>query len=103
MFLGVGVAVLAANSMYGPYWAMPTAILPRALAATGIAFINSLGNTGGLFGPYFIGLLKTSSGGFKGGLLVVAGFLTVAAVTSLALSGFLSKPTPLAAMTSGSS
>jgi ACS family tartrate transporter-like MFS transporter len=103
MFLGVGVAVLAANSMYGPYWAMPTAILPRALAATGIAFINSLGNTGGLFGPYFIGLLKTSSGGFKGGLLVVAGFLTVAAVTSLALSGFLSKPTPVAAMTSGSS
>jgi ACS family tartrate transporter-like MFS transporter len=97
MFLGVGIAVLAANSMYGPFWAMPTAMLPRALAATGIAFINSLGNAGGFFGPYFIGLLKTSSGGFKGGLLMLGGFLTIAAVTTLALSAFISKPTPAAA------
>jgi ACS family tartrate transporter-like MFS transporter len=97
MFFGVGVAVLAANSMYGPYWAMPTAILPRALAATGIAFVNSLGNMGGFFGPYFIGLLKTSSGGFKGGLLIVAFFLAIAAITTLTLTLFVKKPAPVAA------
>jgi len=44
---------------------MPTTLLPRTRAATGIALINSLGNTGGLFGPYLIGLLRTSTGGFR--------------------------------------
>ncbi len=86
MFIGVGLAALMANSMYGPYWAMPTALLPRALAATGIALINSLGNTGGAFGPYMIGLLRTESGAFRGGLLVLALWLVIAAITTLALS-----------------
>ena len=86
ILFGVGIAVLAANSMYGPFWAMPTAILPRALAATGIAFINSLGNTGGLFGPYLIGLLRTSTGEFKGGFLVIAACLGMAAAATLLLA-----------------
>jgi MFS transporter, ACS family, tartrate transporter len=92
MLFGIGVAVLAANSMYGPFWAMPTALLPRAMAATGIAFINSLGNTGGLFGPYLIGLLRTSSGAFRGGFLVIAACLAVAAVATLSLAAFTRKP-----------
>jgi MFS transporter, ACS family, tartrate transporter len=92
MLFGIGVAVLAANSMYGPFWAMPTKLLPRAMAATGIAFINSLGNTGGLFGPYLIGLLRTSSGAFRGGFLVIAACLAVAAVATLSLAAFTRKP-----------
>ena len=92
ILFGVGIAVLAANSMYGPFWAMPTAILPRASAATGIAFINSLGNTGGLFGPYLIGLLRTSTGEFKGGFLVVAACLGMAAAATLILAVFVREP-----------
>jgi MFS transporter, ACS family, tartrate transporter len=38
-------------------------------AAAGIAFINSVGNLGGFVGPYVIGLVRTSTGQFKGGLL----------------------------------
>jgi ACS family tartrate transporter-like MFS transporter len=83
--VGIGLAVLATNATYGPYWAMPTAILPRALAATGIALINSVGNTGGFFGPYLIGLLKTSSGGFKGGLLLAALGLLITGMVTLVL------------------
>jgi hypothetical protein len=52
---------------------------------------------GGFFGPYFIGLLKTSSGGFKGGLLIVAFFLAIAAITTLTLTLFVKKPAPVAA------
>lgn len=85
MFIGVGLAALATNSMYGPYWAMPTRMFPPALAATGIALINSLGNTGGAFGPYMIGLLRNSSGEFRGGLLVLAAWLTIAAFTTFAI------------------
>jgi ACS family tartrate transporter-like MFS transporter len=102
MFLGISIALLAANSMYGPYWAMPTAFLPRALAAIGIAVINSLGNLGGFFGPYFIGLLKTSSGTFQNPLLLVAGFLMLAGLVTLTLSFFTRKPTPTAVPVSSS-
>ena len=88
----ISIAVMATQSMYGPFWAMPTTLLPRALAAIGIAFINSLGNTGGLFGPYLIGLLRTSSGEFKGGFLVVAASLLVSAIATLSLAAFTPKP-----------
>ena len=85
MMVAISVAVMAANSMYGPFWAMPTGILPGAMAATGIAVINSIGNLGGFAGPYAIGLLKTSSGGYRQGLLAVAGMLVLTALVASAL------------------
>jgi ACS family tartrate transporter-like MFS transporter len=71
----VSVAVLGVFSMMGPFWAVPTSLLSGTAAATGIALINSVGNLGGFFGPYIIGVLRTSTGNFKGGLLVVAAAL----------------------------
>ena len=85
MMVAISVAVMAGNSMYGPFWAMPTGMLPGAMAATGIAFINSIGNLGGFAGPYAIGLLKTSSGGYRQGLLAVAGMLVFTALVASAL------------------
>jgi len=68
----ISITVLCVFSMMGPFWAMPTSFLPGAAAAAGIAFINSIGNLGGFAGPYVIGLVRTSTGGFKGGLLLVS-------------------------------
>ena len=73
----VSVAVVGVFSMMGPFWAMPTAFLSGTTAAAGIEFINSVGNLGGFFGPYVIGLVRTSTGQFRGGLLVVAGALAI--------------------------
>jgi len=56
---------------------MPTALLSGTTAVAGIAFIDSVGNIGGFFGPYIIGLVRTSTGHFAGGLLVVVGALAV--------------------------
>jgi len=85
MMIAISVAVMAANAMYGPFWAMPTGMLPGAMAATGIAMINSIGNLGGFAGPYAIGLLKTSSGGYRQGLLAVAAMLVLTALVATAL------------------
>ena len=74
----ISVAVLSVYSMMGPFWAMPAAFLPVSAAAAGIAFINSIGNLGGFVGPYVIGLVRTSTGGFKGGLLLVSMALAAA-------------------------
>jgi MFS transporter, ACS family, tartrate transporter len=48
--------------------------------------INSVGNLGSGFGPYWIGHLRNSSGSFKAGLLSVAGILALAALLVLVAS-----------------
>lgn len=73
----LSVAVLSVFCMIGPFWAMPAGLLPVTAAAAGIAFINSVGNLGGFLGPYVIGLVRTSTGRFKGGLLMVSAMLAV--------------------------
>ncbi|HEY1264952.1 MAG TPA: MFS transporter, partial [Terriglobales bacterium] len=73
----ISVAVLGVYAMMGPFWAMPTSLLNKKTAAAGIALINSIGNLGGFFGPYLIGRVRTSTGAFRGGLLIVAFMLAV--------------------------
>ena len=67
MLVMMTVAASSQWSMLGPFWAMPTSFLRGTAAATGIAFINSVGNLGGFFGPKVLGRL-----GFQTGLLIVA-------------------------------
>ena len=45
------------------FWSLPTAFLSGTAAAAGIAFVNSVGNLGGHFGPDLIGRIRTLSGG----------------------------------------
>jgi MFS transporter, ACS family, tartrate transporter len=79
----ISVALLTTFSSMGPFWAMPTAILSGTAAAVGIALINSVGNLGGLAGPWVIGAIKRATGAFQGGLLVVAAGLVVSGVIVL--------------------
>jgi ACS family tartrate transporter-like MFS transporter len=81
--LAISVAVLGVFSMMGPFWAVPTGILSGTAAAAGIAFINSVGNLGGFVGPYVIGLVRTSTGQFKGGLLLVSAALAASGAIAL--------------------
>jgi ACS family tartrate transporter-like MFS transporter len=54
-------------------------------ASAGIAVINSVGNLGGYFGPYIIGLARSGNGDFRGGLLAIGATLgACAGVASLA-------------------
>jgi ACS family tartrate transporter-like MFS transporter len=78
--------MIGVQSMNGPFWAMPSKLLSGAAAAAGIALINSVGNLGSGFGPYWIGHLRNSSGSFRAGLLSVAAILTVASVVTLIAS-----------------
>ncbi len=75
----VSLALMATFSMQGPFWATLTSLLSGTAAAAGIALVNSVGNLGGFFGPYIIGAKRSSGGGFRGGMLIIAGFLALAA------------------------
>jgi ACS family tartrate transporter-like MFS transporter len=81
--LGFVVAIVALNTMLGPFWAISTRFLAGTAAAGGIALINSIGNTGGFLGPYAIGLLKTYTGDFQAGVLVLAGAMAAAGTIAL--------------------
>ncbi len=55
---------------FGPFWTLPTDILPPAVAGVGIGLINGAGNLGGTVGPYFFGAVRTATGSFSLALLV---------------------------------
>ena len=75
----ISLGLTATFSMQGPFWATTTSLLSGTAAAAGIALVNSFGNLGGYFGPRIIGLGLNAGGGFRGGMLIVAAFLALAA------------------------
>jgi D-galactonate transporter len=60
------------------FWSLPTAFLSGTAAAAGIAWINSVGNLGGHFGPDLIGRIRTATGGAS-----EAAFYSLAAIALL--------------------
>ena len=66
-------------------WYFPSTLLTGAAAAAGIALINSVGSTGGFFGPSIIGWVRDATGGFSGALLVLAAAMAVTAAAVLLL------------------
>ena len=79
----LSLTLMAGYSMLGPFWATSTELLSETSAVAGIALINSFGNLGGFLGPYTIGLVRTWTGGFRGGLLSVAAVLGVSGFLAL--------------------
>jgi len=60
------------------FWSLPTAFLSGTAAAAGIAWINSVGNLGGHFGPDMIGRIRMATGGAS-----EAAFYTLAVVAAI--------------------
>ncbi|CAM5187440.1 Putative metabolite transport protein NicT [Castellaniella defragrans] len=67
------------------FWSLPTAILGGTAAAAGIAMINSLGNLAGFFGPSLVGFLKTATQSTNSGIYVLAAFMVLGALVTLAM------------------
>jgi ACS family tartrate transporter-like MFS transporter len=63
----------------GPFWAMPPMFLTGTAAAGTIAWINSIGNLGGFFGPWWVGFMRDATGSFAGGLYGLALLCFIAA------------------------
>lgn len=74
---GVAVTLTGMKSMLPTFWTLPSSFLTGAAAAGGIALINSVANLGGLLGPQIIGQVKTHTGSFTNGYLVMAATLFV--------------------------
>lgn len=65
------------------FWSIPTAFLRGSAAAAGIAWINSIGNLGGHFGPDLIGRVRDATGGSAGAFLTLAALVASGSVVVL--------------------
>ena len=87
---GMSMAAIGFYGSKGPFFAMPPMFLSGPALAAGIAWINSLGNLGGFFGPWYVGLMKDATGNFAGGLV---GLALLSLIAALVCAFFLHIPT----------
>ena len=66
------LATTALWMAYTVFWAIPPEYIKGDAAAGGIALINTIGLSGGFWGPAIIGWAKTATGSLHLGLLIVA-------------------------------
>ncbi len=80
------VIVGACTTAFMPsFWPLPTEFLSESAAAAAIGLINAIGNLGGFLGPFAIGYLRSRTGSFTPGLLVLLICMTAAGVLVLRL------------------
>ena len=66
--VGLSIATFGFYGSKGPFWSMPPMFLTGTAAAASIAWINSIGNLGGFFGPWYVGVVKDMTNSYAGGL-----------------------------------
>jgi MFS transporter, ACS family, tartrate transporter len=91
--VGMSIAAIGFYGSKGPFWAMPPMFLTGTAAAAVIAWINSIGNLGGFFGPWYVGVMKDATGSFAGGLY---GLALLGLIASFVCAFFLHIPDPAA-------
>ena len=94
--VGMSIAAMGFYGSKGPFFAMPPMFLSGAGLAAGIAWINSLGNLGGFFGPWYVGVMKDLTGNYAGGLY---GLALLGLIAAIVCALFLHIPNRLPART----
>jgi len=94
--VGMSIAAMGFYGSKGPFFAMPQMFLSGAGLAAGIAWINSLGNLGGFFGPWYVGTMRDLTGSYAGGLY---GLALLGLVAAIVCALFLHIPNRLPAST----
>jgi ACS family tartrate transporter-like MFS transporter len=79
LVLSFAFSQVGQRSVMSVFWSIPPIVLGGTAAAAGIALINAIGNLGGFVGPSVMGALRQATGGYAGGMLVLAVGLLIAA------------------------
>ncbi len=84
-FAALIVAGAAMYAPYGPFFAIIPELLPRNVAGSATAFINSAGALGGFVGAYLVGYLNGRTGNPGASYSLMAGALLLAGLLMLAV------------------
>jgi ACS family tartrate transporter-like MFS transporter len=82
--LTLGVCAFGLLGAIPAFWAMPTSLLTGRAMAGGVALVNTIGVSGGIFGPLVVGAAK-DAGSLEAGLGVLACVLLVGAALAARL------------------
>ncbi len=77
------LATVGFYGMKSPFWPLPSTVLSGTALAAGLAYINSIGNLCGYFGPIVVGYAKDATGSFEAGIYVLALSSLVSTLTAL--------------------
>jgi ACS family tartrate transporter-like MFS transporter len=90
-FVWLTVSLVGINAARGIFFTIPMRFLTGMALAGGLAFINSIGTTGGFVGPYVFGWLTDETGSFTAGLAAMSVFLIVAAGLAFSLKLYVTE------------
>jgi ACS family tartrate transporter-like MFS transporter len=85
------VSLVGINAARGIFFTIPMRFLTGIALAGGLAFINSIGTSGGFVGPYVFGWLTDETGSFTAGLAAMSVFLIAAAGLAVSLKLFVTQ------------
>jgi ACS family tartrate transporter-like MFS transporter len=81
----LAVVAIGTGAANAPFWALTTGFLSGLAAAGGIAFINSVGNSGSFFGSVLMGYLKDYTRSYESGITIMAAVMAIASVVAFLL------------------
>ncbi|HMH64880.1 MAG TPA: MFS transporter [Rhizomicrobium sp.] len=86
--VGLGALAFASIGIHGlkaPFWSLAPITLAGPAAAGGIAWINSVGNLGGFFGPTILGWLTDTFGTYRAGIYALAAVQLAVALLAMCI------------------
>jgi ACS family tartrate transporter-like MFS transporter len=78
---GFMVAYAGFKAYLPAFWSLPSLFLSGTSAAGRIGFINSVGNLGGVMGPFVLGTVEKLTGSFMGGLFFLTACMSLSSIT----------------------
>lgn len=76
------IAAMGVYSATAPLLSMPSAAFAGAIAASGLALVNAIGNVGGFVSPFIVGLINEATGNDRVSLVFLAAVLVVTAIAT---------------------
>jgi ACS family tartrate transporter-like MFS transporter len=85
VLLSLALGLVGTLAYNGPFFSLPSTFLAGTAAAGGIGFVNTIGSLGRFIGPYGVGLLKESSGGYASAMAAMATAMMISAIIVLVM------------------
>jgi ACS family tartrate transporter-like MFS transporter len=85
VLLSLALALVGTLAYNGPFFSLPSTFLAGTAAAGGIGFVNTIGSLGRFIGPYGVGVLKESSGGYASAMAAMAMAMLLSAIIVLVM------------------
>ena len=83
VLIALAVALVGMLAYNGPFFSMPSTFLAGTAAAGGVGMVNTIGSFGRFIGPWGVGVLKESTGGYSAAMaamglaMLISGLIVV--------------------------